>query len=144
MAGIIAQVGTPYCGLTCLPAYSAFFSDNAGSYTVRKHEMRSHTRVERRVRSSALGESLPSPRLPTAFGAFLTRAKSSCKVKIGSRRKKKKKRLTLACNYKCNFPNISLINRSCFYFAALRRICRRFTVMERATRTYSIGLSGSY
>lgn len=43
MAGIIAQVGTPYCGLTCLAAYSAFFSDNAGSYTVRKHEMSSHT-----------------------------------------------------------------------------------------------------
>lgn len=42
-AGITAQVRTPYCGLTCLPAYSAFFSDNTGSETVRKHEMFPHT-----------------------------------------------------------------------------------------------------
>lgn len=42
-AGIIARAGTPYCGLTCLPAYSAFFSDNTGSPAVRKHEMFSHT-----------------------------------------------------------------------------------------------------
>lgn len=43
-AGIIAPVGGPHTvGLTCLPAYSAFSSDNAGSPTVRKHEMFSHT-----------------------------------------------------------------------------------------------------
>lgn len=47
-AGIIAPVGGPHTvGLTCLPAYSAFSSDNAGSPTVRKHEMFSHTCWER-------------------------------------------------------------------------------------------------
>lgn len=39
-AGIIAPVGGPHTvNLTCLPAYSAFSSDNAGSPTVKNHEM---------------------------------------------------------------------------------------------------------
>lgn len=83
-AGIIAPVGGPHTvGLTCLPAYSAFSSDNAGSPTVKNHEMFFHTCWE----------------VLTAMSLFvfprrgLTSSSSSCSFKPTKSRRKVKTKL---------------------------------------------------
>lgn len=74
MAGIIAQVRTPYCGVTCLPAYYAFLSDTAGSHKVRKHEMFSHTCWKTSETLSI--EKTPSQRLSFSVVFIITKSKS--------------------------------------------------------------------